>query len=127
MRAEPDNRVDFWDDDFESMTDEVHSYILEQLDEDVDYSEISGERAEIESGYTYSTEGSEFKFSLAGTVNSDREILREGKRKIVLQTEQEDDSFQKILGALEQRTVRSRKRSYGEIQLYEFEIDTPYS
>lgn len=127
MITEPDVYKDFWDDDFEDMTDKIHQYLLGLLEDDVEYSEISGDRRELESGYTYRTEGSEFKFSLAGTVNSDPEILQNGKRKIILQTEQNDSSFHKVINELEQQTVSQRERSYDGINLYEFEIDNPYS
>lgn len=127
MRAEQNTHVDLWKDEFEEMAAEIHGYILDSVEDSVGYSEISGGRREVETGYVYTTEESMFKFSLAGTVNSDPDILREGKRKIVLQTEKkEDDSFQRIVERLGSETGSLTERRYGELEIYEFEVDSPY-
>lgn len=128
MSSQLEKTLDLWRNDFEEMAESVHRYILESLEEPVEYAEISGGRREVETGYKYSTEGLEFKFSLAGTVNSDPQILRDGKRKIVLQTEEFDEAYRDILEDTEkQNNSQIKEKQYGEFEVYEIEIDSPYS
>lgn len=128
MTPELEKPLDIWRDDFEGMAESVHSYILNSLDEEIEYAEISGDRREVETGYNYSTEGLEFKFSLAGTFNSDPQILKNGKRKIVLQAEERDEAYRDILEDLEkQNDSQIKEKQYGELEVYELEIDSPYT
>ena len=121
--------VDLWQDDFDEMAESVHRYILESLDSDeIDYLEIEGDRREVETGYRYSGEDLEFKFSLAGTVNSEPEILREGKREIVLQAGDENEAYRELLEDLEQQVGSvMEEREYGGLDVYFLEVEPPYS
>lgn len=125
-----EEQVDFWDDDFEEMAENVHSYVQQFFeDEELEYSEISGDRSEVETGYTYSFNDFEFKFSLAGTFNSDPEVLRDGNRKIVLQSERgEPDIYRELLEDLEVQTGSELVESnYDGLNVYKFNLDSPYS
>lgn len=129
MTLELGKTVDLWEDDFDEMAETVHKYILDSLSmEDIEYAEIPDNRREIETGYTYSGKGLEFKFSLAGTFNSDPEILKNGKRKIVLQTEDENTAYRELIKDLErQRGSKIEEKQFGEIDIYELEVRPPYS
>jgi hypothetical protein len=123
-------QVGFWDDNFEETAENVHNYVQQFFeDEELEYSEISGDRSEIETGYTYSVNDFDFKFSLAGTFNSDPEILRDGGRKIVLQSEDEEpDIYRELLEDLEVQTgSEPEKSSYDGLDVYKFNLDSPYS
>lgn len=126
MRPDLRRPVDLWDEDFDEMAESVHTYILNFLEEDVEYSEIEDDRREVETGYRYSGEDLNFKFSLAGPVNSDPEILREGKREIVLQAEEESEVYRELLKDLEKRTESFTEKEYGGLEVSMFEVKMPY-
>lgn len=127
MSFQLEKSPDLWENHFGEMAEKVHRYILESLEEPVEYTEISGDRREVETGYNYTAEGLEFKFSLAGTVNSDPEILRDGKRKIVFQTEDDSEAYQRLLKELEKDLgTELKERNYGDLDIYEIEVKPPY-
>lgn len=101
------------------MAEAIHSYISDQLPE-AEYQDLSDNgRNEIETGYSYKGEDFEFEFSLAGTVNSDPEILDEGLRKIVFHADKQTEVYRDAVKEIERLTgVEAERKFYGE---YEFE------
>lgn len=126
MKSGLEESWDVWRDDFDEMAESVHMYILDSLDEDVDYSKIEDNRREVETGYRYSGGKIDFKFSLAGTVNSNPEVLREGKRKIVFQTENENKAYNELLEDIEKNASSVNEKEFEDLEISMFEIEPPY-
>lgn len=120
---------DLWRNDFGEMADRVHEYIVSALQEagkDFSYEALNSDRSEIEEGYSYSLEDTSFDFGLAGTVNSDPEILEGSSRRAVFQV-QDGEEWPVIQGVFEEKVdKRIREKEFGPQTVYELVIDSPY-
>ena len=121
---------DLWRDDFGEMADRIHDYVLSALQKtgkDFSYEVLAPERSEVEEGYRYSLEDTSFDFSLAGTVNSEPEILQGSNRRAVFQVHSSEE-WPMILDLLEERVDKQiNEKKVGPQTLYEIVIDSPYS
>lgn len=120
---------DLWRDNFGDMADQVHRYVVSTLQEtgrEFSYEALNSGRSEIEEGYSYSLQGASFDFSLAGTVNSEPEILEGSSRRAVFQVEVEDE-WPVIREALEHKIdLEVTEKDIGPQTVYELIIDSPY-
>lgn len=120
---------DLWRDDFSEMADRIHEYVVSALQEtgkDFSYEALNSDRSEIEEGYSYSLGDTSFDFSLAGTVNSDPEILEGSKRRAVFQVHEEGE-WPIVRDALEERVDKEvKEKKFGPQTIYEVVIDSPY-